>query len=313
MLVTLTPGANRDHVLELLRRASLEIVNSSGDPGAYAQWVLEQVRMLRGQIARSDVDKLLLTPSFYRIFESAVPNPLYRRQLLEAEMAEQQTLLTAAYEALQQQISRWSPVMSRGCFAVVDSSVFLSHPDWVRDDDPAKVIASIPWAKDLGLGFEDVLLVLPEVVIRELDRLKESGNQMIRWRASVTLAVIDRLLPDPYATVTVREKDSDWDGAAERDEMPRGAVRLRVFYDDPAHRPLSDPDAEVIDRAVAVQTLAGRPVRLVTMDTGMGLNGRRAGLAVTKPARRVEPPPAKGQSARGRRRAADQVDDAAGR
>ncbi|MEV4518176.1 hypothetical protein AB0K00_55620 [Dactylosporangium sp. NPDC049525] len=27
---------------------------------------------------------------------------------------------------------------------------------------------------------------------------------------------------------------------------------------DPAHRPLSDPDAEIIDRAVAVQTLAAR-------------------------------------------------------
>jgi len=27
--------------------------------------------------------------------------------------------------------------------------------------------------------------------------------------------------------------------------MPRGEVQLRVFYDDPAHRPLPDPDPEI--------------------------------------------------------------------
>jgi hypothetical protein len=45
-----------------------------------------------------------------------------------------------------------------------------------------------------------------------------------------------------------------------------------LFYDDLAHRPVSDPDAEIIERAMAVQTLAGKAIWLVTMDTGMGLN-----------------------------------------
>jgi hypothetical protein len=36
------------------------------------------------------------------------------------------------------------------------------------------------WAEELGVGFEAVLLVLLEVVIREFDRLKESGNQQTR-------------------------------------------------------------------------------------------------------------------------------------
>jgi hypothetical protein len=39
------------------------------------------------------------------------------------------------------------------------------------------------------------------------------------------------------------------------------------------------------------------------MDTGMGLNARRAGLLVKKPEREIETP-AEGQSARVRRRAA---------
>jgi predicted ribonuclease YlaK len=194
---------------------------------------------------------------------------------------------------------------------VVDTSVFLSHPAWAQDDDPAAVIASIPWAEELGAGFADVLLVLPEVVIREFDRLKESGNQKTRYRASVTLAVLDKLLANPYGTVPIRFTDADWEAVADRSEMPRGRVELRVFYDDPAHRPLSDPDAEIIDRAIAVQTLAGTAVRLVTMDTGMGLNARRAKLLVRKPAREIETPPIEGRSTRARRRAVTEAAETA--
>ncbi|MGC5054718.1 PIN domain-containing protein [Micromonospora sp. DT48] len=302
MLVTLTPGVDRGCVLELLRSASIEISNNRGKQDGYVRWVLNLGRMLRGQIARSDLDQLLFTPAFYRLVDPVLMGTPQGFQLLEVEISERQAALTSAFETLQEQIGTWTATEGK-VLAVVDSSVFLSHPAWAQDDDPAAVIASIPWAEKLGVGIEDVLLVLPEVVIREFDRLKESGNQKSRYRAAVTLAVVDKLLPDPYGTVMIRLKDNDGEEVAERGEMPRGAVQLRMFYDDPAHRPLSDPDAEIIDRAVAVQTLAGKPVRLVTMDTGMGLNARRAGLQVTKPAREIETPPAEGQSTRARRRA----------
>ncbi|WP_185091796.1 hypothetical protein [Streptomyces sp. PanSC9] len=41
-------------------------------------------------------------------------------------------------------------------------------------------------------------------------------------------------------------------------------------------------DDEIIDRAVAIQTLAARPVRLLTCDTGQHTRGCAAGLMVTK-------------------------------
>lgn len=303
MLVTLTPGVDRDRILEILRSAALEITNDHGGQDGYVRWALNVGRMLRGQIARSDLDHLLFTPAFYRLVDPIMMGTPQGRQLLDAEVSERQALFTAAYDTLREQLTTWTATAGQ-VLAVMDSSVFLSHPAWTQDGDPTAVIASIPWAEELGVGFEDVLLVLPEVVIREFDRLKESGNQKIRHRALVTLAVIDKLLPNPYGTVTIRPKDNDWDAVTVREEMPRGAVQLRVFYDDPAHQPLTDPDAEIIDRAVAVQTLAGHAVRLVTMDTGMGLNARRAGLLVKKPAREIEMPLAEGQSTRARRRAA---------
>jgi hypothetical protein len=56
-----------------------------------------------------------------------------------------------------------------------------------------------------------------------------------------------------------------------------------------------------------VQTLAGKAVKLVTMDTGMGLNARRVGLLVKKPTREIEAPLVDGQSTRARRRAATEA------
>lgn len=295
MLVTLTPGVDRVRVLELLRSASIEIVNNHGRQDRYVRWVLDQGRTLRGQIARSDLDQLLFTPGFYRLLDAAQTGTVQKAQLLEAEMSDCQAGLVAAHETLRKELAIWNAAAD-STLAVVDTSVFLSHPAWTRDDNPAAVIASIPWADELGSGSDDVLLVLPEVVIRELDRLKESSNREARFRAQVTLAVVDKLLPDPFGTVPIRVNDPDGDAVT-----GRGEVWLRMFYDDPAHRPLDDADAEIIDRALAVQTLAGRAVQLMTMDTGMALNARRAGIAVAKPLRRIEVPPAEGRSTRAQR------------
>ncbi|MBU8859242.1 hypothetical protein KSK32_18690 [Micromonospora sp. WMMB482] len=46
------------------------------------------------------------------------------------------------------------------------------------------------------------------MVIDELDRLKESGNQQSRWRAAHTLGVLDELLEHPRSRVTIREADN---------------------------------------------------------------------------------------------------------
>jgi hypothetical protein len=52
------------------------------------------------------------------------------------------------------------------------------------------------------------------------------------------------------------------------------------------------PDDEIIDRAVAIQSLAARKVRMLTCGTGQHARGRAAGLEVTKvPARDPGPEP----------------------
>jgi hypothetical protein len=152
MLVTLTPGVDRNRVLELLRQASVEIMNKHGDQDGYVRWVMNTARMLRGQIAQTDLDQLLLTPAFYRLVDPVMMGTPQGLWLLEAEMSDRQALFTAAFETLQKQLGTWTAEAGK-VLAVLDASVFLSHPAWTQDDDPAAVIASIPWAEELGLGF----------------------------------------------------------------------------------------------------------------------------------------------------------------
>lgn len=315
MLVTPTAGANLLHLLAQLDGARTELDNHAGEPVRYVRWVFGMARTLRGQIRASDVDRLLFTSGFARLL-SLLPDSgptlqstgrpgqfievggqvsSWALDALSTEIADRKATFELAHAALRKQFVRWD---SHGeVFVVVDTSVFIKHP---------KKLDELPWAEEIGKGFEDIRLVIPYAVIKELDRLKEHSQQHVRWRAGLTLAVIDRLLSKPDGREVLRAADSDQHEMADRGEMPRGTVTHEVFYDDEMHVPLHSEDAEIIDRALAVQALSGEKVRLLTMDTGMGLDASRHGLVVHKPARDPEPDPSDlPPSRKAQRRASD--------
>nr|AGS49798.1 hypothetical protein [uncultured bacterium esnapd15] len=169
---------------------------------------------------------------------------------------------------------------------VVDTSVFIHHPDKIRD---------IPYAEVAGLGAVPVRLVVPRVVVDELDRLKEAGNQQVRWRAGHTLGVLDELLTAPRSQVTIHEADPNWSTYLAGETTPVGKVTIEVFFDDPHHVRLPDADDEIIDRATVLQAYAGQPATLLTMDSSMAFRARLLGLPVRKPAREIGDEPAKPQ------------------
>jgi rRNA-processing protein FCF1 len=152
---------------------------------------------------------------------------------------------------------------------------------------------AIDWSQLVNAGAAAVRLVLPRLVIDELDKSKESGSSQLRWRAGHTLGVLDELLDDPLGRAVLKERDPDFFDTAEVGRVPRDAVTLEVLYDDPYHVRLTDPDDEIIDRAVALQGYAGQKVRLVTMDTSMRLRARMRGLRVHKPPRDIGDEPIK--------------------
>ncbi|GGW72151.1 hypothetical protein [Streptomyces xantholiticus] len=61
-----------------------------------------------------------------------------------------------------------------------------------------------------------------------------------------------------------------------------GKVVVEMVLDPPGHVRLPLADDEIVDRAVAIQGLAARDVRLLTCDTSQHTRGRAAGLKVTK-------------------------------
>ncbi|MFG3172292.1 hypothetical protein [Streptomyces sp. NPDC048200] len=58
-------------------------------------------------------------------------------------------------------------------------------------------------------------------------------------------------------------------------------MSLEVIFDEPGHNRLPHDD-EIVDRAAAVQAVAGRPVPTLIYDTGQATRARFAGLTVEK-------------------------------
>ncbi|MBU2667791.1 hypothetical protein KOI35_30195 [Actinoplanes bogorensis] len=289
MLVTLEPGADRNYVLGVLDRAVVEIdsphPNNNVPYGGYVAWILGLARMLRGHIADADLEGLIYTPGLDRLLAGVGAGTMKGQHVFNDEKDARRRVFTTAANNLRDQIARWS-VHQHEVLSVVDTNVFLHHPGWHKDPSPQRVLGSIPWALDLKAGHADIKLVLPEVVVRELDRHKESSNKVVRFRAQVTLAALARLLQDPFAPVVLREHGPQ--GAA--DDEPGGQVTLRVFYDDPAHRPVDDEDTEILQRALALQSLASHDVVVFTTDVTMALNARRFGMKTAIPERPIEDP-----------------------
>jgi hypothetical protein len=279
VLITPVPGADRDNLQKGLQEVRFGAVNARGAGGdnihrynAYVRWASEAGRMLRSQVVSADLERLVYTRRFWTLQAHPTPATEAVGRLVDAELDERVAELEAAWKAVDQQIKRWS---RHGVFVVADSSFYIKHPQKLEELDLRRL---------LRLREEPVHLLFPILVVDELDRLKEQSKDHTRWRARYTLAVLDRILRNPTSIATLRE--SDYSGL-DHGEIPRGEITVEIVFDPPEHTRLPIADDEIIDRAVAIQALAGRQVRMITYDTGQSTQARAAGLEVAKIA---EPP-----------------------
>ncbi|MFJ2736142.1 PIN domain-containing protein [Streptomyces sp. NPDC087317] len=262
----------------------------------YLEWTTEAARSLRFQVSDGDIECLVLTPGYRALLAASgsIKGARLINGLVDAELETCVRVFEAAAKALQALIERW-PLTER--FVVADSSFYIHNPVRLEDVDLHQILSL--------RSSENLRLLFPITVVDELDRLKESGKERPRWRASSTLSVLDRILAGRTAgnwrTGRFLAEDGDI----------RGDVTLEIVLDPPGHVRLPVVDDEIIDRAVAVQALAGRPVRLLTCDTGQHTRGCAAGLEVTKiPAKDPGPEPDwenKAPGLRAQRRAAQQA------
>lgn len=269
------PGVTGAQLLDALRSIETALANVRGSGGgavdrfnAYQRWANDGARGLGRLIRPADLDLLITTPRYWTLQALDPTTHGSLAAFIDLEFDERLRVITAVREALQREVARWEARL--GLFAVPDTNVFLHHEEYFD---------AIPWTKLLPARSEDVHVVIPLLIIDELDNQKRSGRgkkvsdsnpEEVRTRARVTLRKLDDLFPTPSRQVTLKPS-----------AFPEsGAVTVELMLDEPHHARLDRPDDELVDQARALQDLCGRPVHLVTFDSGLAFRGRAAGLTV---------------------------------
>jgi hypothetical protein len=245
--------------------------SSSNDPHRdYIRWVNDSGQKLGNLLRAEDLDRLVFTRRYWLLQSMAHQAALAQVQmLLQAEIAQRARELEETVASLQGQLDRWS---RSGFFAVADTSFYIHAPEKLQDLDVAQF---------LTVWEDPIHLLIPILVIDELDRLKESRDKHVRWRAAHTLAVLDDRLTEPNSWAVLRREDfSAIDNRT--GGIPRGAVTIEVLFDPPGHTRLPIDDDELVDRAATAKWFSGRDLRFLTFDTGQAMRARAVGLAVVK-------------------------------
>ncbi|MDO7868180.1 PIN domain-containing protein [Nocardioides jiangxiensis] len=272
MYLTPVPGSDRTALIQILRAVENSLINIRSRSHVradllviYSQWAGEAVRLLRGHVRDTDIDGLVLTRRYWALQAATASTDV--ATIIDVEIDERRYAFAAAIAELERQ--HQVGLARSGHVVVPDTNVFCQHPDKIEDLDFAGL---------LGLRDTPIRLMIPIVVIDELDALKGKGQGPVRWRAAYSLAFLDKHL-DQSGYGVIRDADFS---ALTSGGIPRGRVSAEVVLDPPRHVRLPINDDEIIDRAAAIQASVGRELTLITYDTGMCLRARIAGLEVHK-------------------------------
>jgi hypothetical protein len=278
MLISPRPGTDRDNLLQTLRSVHTSASNEHGrgyDNAykrmlGYLEWAMGAARLLRNQISTEDLHALVLTQRHDTLLNGIGDLEGSRRErlvnlLVDQELAERTEALEATVNLLQSLRHRW-PGHER--FVVADPSFYIQNETKLADVDLHQV---------LGIREEAFIrLLFPIVVVDELDGLKDAGKPRARWRAAHTLGLLDGVLNGGTEGVLRAGTYDPSNGET------LGKVIVEIVLDPPGHVRLPLADDEIVDRAVVLQALGGRDVRLLTCDTSQHTRGCAAGLEVTK-------------------------------
>ena len=271
MLTVPLPGVDPGAALQQVRAAGLACQNARSGGGnagdrynQYLRWASETAASLGYVLRPSDVDQLVATPRHWALQGLDPTSNGNAASLVDLELVERGRALTAAAELLAIAVARRET--AAGPLVVPDTNVVLRPGNPFREADWPGLVPG----GDLG-----VALVVPLQVVDELDRLKRTGKEYkdddgrtiaVRTLARTALRTLGSLLPEPAARTALRPGSP--------------AVTVELLMDPPGHARLPDPDAEIVDRALALQDLLGLPVIVATLDLGMSLRARAAGLGV---------------------------------
>lgn len=267
------PASLLEEKLRYVHNSTFNVFNGSTEArhqiDQYLRWVTDSEQQLRPVMTADDVDRVLLTRRYWATHANPSYTPANIKAVHEA-VREHQLQFDEMAKGVLVERRRWTSAEPDVAYVVADTNVHLHHPsDW----------DAIDWGAVVGWENRSralVRLVLPMLVVDELDNAKWRNNDKIRSRARTTLKKIyGAFSSDPAITWEMRSADPEF-----------AAVLANLLVDEPTHQRLERADDELVDRALMLsdfveQSVTGnRVVYFVSYDTGAALRARSAGLRV---------------------------------
>lgn len=220
---------------------------------SYLSWTEDAVRALSNVIDRDAASDFIHTQHYWALRTASADTPRLVAQVM-AELENRKRILGEIADSLDRERKRW--LAHPAILVVPDTNLFLQE---------GKPFREIDWLDIVGRA-GDVRLVIPIVVIHELDRLKRTGNNTTRSLARQALRWLVENLP-----ADLKEQSEPLSSA-----IP--TTRLEVYVHDGNSRP-EDADGVIIRTARRLAQLSEMSTKLVTYDLGMKLRAATVGVA----------------------------------
>lgn len=185
---------------------------------------------------------------------------------------------------LNRESKTWDARLSQVIYELRKASVFIKHPGRIVVPDTSALMEGLPFTEydwhslDTSLADGPVRIVVPVLVVEELDGHMHSRD---RHRKATAKEVLRALWALHRETPT------------EPAQLPQTPdMTIEVFTDGDWHRRRENNDGEIIDQALSVQELTGRPAILATCDYNQAYRAAVPGLkTVLMPRRDEQEPP----------------------
>jgi rRNA-processing protein FCF1 len=223
----------------------------------YLAWVNLAWRALEYQLRHTQLEELLHTRHYWALRQMD-GNQAWLTGQIKVELNSRREALVELADQAKRLAGRWG--VASGMIVVPDTNVLLHSIQYFDELD---------WHAALRI-VASVHLVLPMVVVDQIDNLKRS-KQQARSHARQTANKIETILAGrPLERVFLRTN-----GGAR--------TTVEVLVDPLDHERLPDSDSEIVDRAAYLAELAVTPVHVATFDNLMRFRAAAAGLPVVTP------------------------------
>ena len=272
-MITIRSGFTLKTVADYLQAASskaLDVSNEQEIQGkviSYLRWASDQRRTLGSAISNDDMNRLITTPTYWAVLNASTgQNQAAVLDVLRRELEDQRTQLDAEAKFINGEIAKIAGRPSS--IAVLDTNVLMM--------DHARLL-ELPWhAITETRDMHTVRVVIPIVVVDELDKLKRSGGDMQigdkriprRTIARHALRRLNDMFNAPGSIYAIDQSS---------DQLIRRPVTFELLLDDPGHERIQLADAEIRDRTLALVPYANGTM-LVTYDLGNKFSAEAAGL-----------------------------------